>query len=51
MAKGRRIGVLVAQNSQFMGDQWMVGNVNFHNPNLTALSFLSNEWEYEQRDT
>jgi hypothetical protein len=28
----------------------MVGNVNFHNPYLTALSFLTNEWEYGQRE-
>jgi hypothetical protein len=34
-----------------VGDQRMVGNVNFHNPYLTALSFHPNEWEYEQRDT
>ena len=33
-----------------MRNQGMVGDVNFHNPYLTALSFLTNEWEYGQRE-
>jgi hypothetical protein len=28
----------------------MVGNMDFHNPYLTALSFRTNEWEYGQRE-
>jgi hypothetical protein len=33
-----------------MRNQRMVGDMDFHNPYLTALSFLSNEWEYGQRE-
>jgi hypothetical protein len=33
-----------------MRNQGMVSDMDFHNPYLTALSFLSNEWEYGQHE-
>jgi hypothetical protein len=42
-SKGWGIGLFVAQNRQFVIDEWVIGNMYFHGSYLTGVSFLSNE--------